>query len=67
MQTRLKEGKVPEKGSERVMEFERNRQYLREVVKNVISRRKEGLGGDHVPFIDNLLQSGVSEDQVCYE
>ena len=52
-------------GSERDVEFEKNRQYLRDVVKGVISRRREGLGGEHVPFIDNLLQSGVPEDQVA--
>ena len=46
------------------MEFEKNRQYLRDVVKRVISCRHEGLGGEHVPFIDSLLQSGVSDEQV---
>ena len=54
-------------GSERDVEFEKNRQYLRDVVKGVIGRRREGLGGEHVPFIDNLLQSGVPEDQVGYK
>lgn len=63
METRIREGVDPEKGSEREVEFEKNKQYLRDVVTGVINRRKEGLGGEHVPFIDNLLQSGVPEDQ----
>lgn len=32
-------------------------------MRDVIARRREGRGEDHVPFIDNLLQSGVDEDQ----
>ena len=63
-QTRIKEGSSPPEGSDRDVEFQKNRGYLRDVVKGVISRRREGLGGEHVPFIDNLLQSGVPDDQV---
>ena len=55
---------VPEEGSERDVEFKKNRQYLKDVVKGVIDRRREGGGGEHVPFVDNLLQSGVPDDQV---
>ena len=54
---------MPEEGSERDLEFKRNRGYLQEVVKGVIARRRKGQGDEHVPFIDNLLQSGVPEDQ----
>ena len=64
IQTRIKEGVNPPEGSERDIEFEKNKGYLRDVVKGVISRRREGLGGEHVPFIDNLLQSGVPDEQV---
>ena len=63
-QARIKEGSSPPEGSERDVDFEKNRGYLRDVVKGVIGRRREGLGGEHVPFIDNLLQSGVPDDQV---
>ena len=54
---------MPEEGSERDLEFKKNRGCLQDVVKGVISRRREGQGDEHVPFIDNLLQSGVPEDQ----
>jgi hypothetical protein len=64
MEARIKEGSSPPEGSERDVDFEKNRGYLRDVVKGVIDRRREGLGGEHVPFIDNLLQSGVPDDQV---
>ena len=33
-------------------------------MKRVISQRREGGGEEYVPFIDNLLQSGVPDDQV---
>ena len=60
----MKEGKDPPKGSERDVEFQKNTAYLRDTVKGAIRRRREGLGGEYVPFIDNLLQSGVPDDQV---
>ena len=56
---------VPEEGSERALRFQKNRQCLQDVVKDVISRRREGsTGEEHVPFVDSLLQSGVPDDQV---
>ena len=33
-----------------------------DIVNQAIQQYK---GEDHVPFIDNLLQMGVSEEQVC--
>ena len=36
-------------------------------MKGVTSRRREGLGGEHVPFIDSLLQSGIPDDQVAIQ
>ena len=47
------------------MDFEKNRQCLRGIVKDAISRHQQGIGEEHVPFIDSLLQSGVPDDQVC--
>ena len=46
------------------MDFEKNTQCLRDIVKDAISRRQQGIGGEHIPFIDSLLQSGVPDDQV---
>lgn len=63
-QTRIKEGVDPEEGSERDLNFLKNRQFMHDVVKGVINRRREGSSEEHVPFIDNLLQSGVPDDQV---
>lgn len=54
----------PDDGSERDVNFQKNRQFLQDVVKGVIDRRREGASEEHVPFIDNLLQSGVPDDQV---
>lgn len=54
----------PDEGSERDVNFQKNRQFLQDVVKGVIDRRREGGSEEHVPFIDNLLQSGVPDDQV---
>ena len=62
-QTCIKEGATQPEG-ERAVEFEKNKQYLRDVVKAALTHRREGRGGEHVPFIDSLLQSGVSEEQV---
>jgi len=36
---------------------------MRDVVKRVLQQRREGEGEEHIPFIDNLLQSGVPEEQ----
>ena len=32
-------------------------------MKRVLQQRREGEGEEHIPFIDNLLQSGVPEEQ----
>lgn len=60
----MREGGELEEGSERDLAFKKNTQYMRDVVKEVIRRRKEGLSKDHVPFLDTLLQSGVPDEQV---
>ena len=64
MQKRVKEGVDPPEGSERDRELQKNVKFLRDVVKRVISQRREGGGEEYVPFIDNLLQSGVPDEQV---
>ena len=51
-QTRIKEGIDPPESSERAFEFEKNRKFLRDVVNGLISRRREGLGEERIPFID---------------
>ena len=63
LQKRIKEGVVPPEGSERDTAFKKNRGFMRDVVKSVIAQRREGGGDEHIPFIDNLLQSGVPDDQ----
>ena len=63
LQKRIKEGVDPPEGSERDTAFKKNRGFMRDVVKAVIAQRKEGGGDEHIPFIDNLLQSGVPDDQ----
>lgn len=64
LQKRIREGVDPDEGSERDVNFQKNRQFLHDVVKGVINRRREGASEEHVPFVDNLLQSGVPDDQV---
>ena len=61
----MKEGVDPPETSEREANFQKNRQFMRDVVKRVLQQRREGEGEEHIPFIDNLLQSGVPEEQVC--
>jgi len=34
---------------------------MRDVVKRVLQQRREGEGEEHIPFIDNLLQSGCQK------
>ena len=63
LQKRIKEGVDPPEGSERDTAFKKNRGFMRDVVKSVIAQRREGGGDEHIPFIDNLLQSGVPDDQ----
>ena len=56
----------PPKDSEREFEFQKNRQYLIDVVKRVIDTRKKKKDGKSIPFIDNLLECGAIDDQVSY-
>ena len=62
-QKRIKEGVDPPEGSERDTAFKKNCQYMKDMVKVVIAQRREGGGEENIPFIDNLLQSGVPDDQ----
>ena len=57
----------PAAGSERQLKFQKHRQFIVDLVKDVIQQRKDGQEGEeeYVPFIDNLLQSAVPEEQVC--
>ena len=55
----------PPEGSERQVKFQKHRQFIVDFVRDAIQHRKDGKEGEdeHVPFIDNLLQSGVPEDR----
>ena len=57
----------PPEGSERQVKFQKHRQFIVDLVRDAIQQRKDGKEGEeeHVPFIDNLLQSAVPEEQVC--
>ena len=57
----------PAEGSERQIKFQKYRQFIVDLVRDAIQQRKDGEEGEdeHVPFIDNLLQSAVPEEQVC--
>ena len=54
----------PEADSDREKEFQRNLQSLKDIVRRIVQARREGQGGEELPFIDALLQSGVPEEQV---
>ena len=57
----------PPEGSERQVNFQKHHQFIVDLVRDAIQQHKDGKEGEeeHVPFIDNLLQSGVPEEQVC--
>ena len=60
MQERIKTGP----GSDREVEFQRNKLVMVSVVKRVIGQRRDGGGLEELPFIDSLLQNYDSEDKV---
>ena len=64
LQKRIKEGVDPPEGNERDTAFKKNCGFMKDLAKAVIAQRREGGGEEHIPFIDNLLQSGVPDDQV---
>ena len=57
----------PLDGSERQVKFQKHRQFIVDLVRDEIQHRKDEKEGaeEHVPFIDNLLQCAVPEEQVC--
>ena len=54
----------PEPGSDREKEFNDGVQQIRDKILNIVERRQNGEEKEDIPFIDALLQSGVSHDQV---
>ena len=54
----------PEPDGEREAEFQRNLQYMKDIILRIVQARREGKGAEELPFIDALLQSGVPEEQV---
>ena len=54
----------PEPGSEREKLFNDYSQQMRDTVQRVITKRHSGEEEENIPFIDNLLQSGASDEQV---
>jgi len=54
----------PEPGSGREKEFNDGVQEIRDKILNIVERRQSGEEKEDIPFIDALLQSGVSLDQV---
>jgi len=54
----------PEPGSDREKEFNDGVEQLRSKILSVVERRQSGEEQEDIPFIDALLQSGVSHDQV---
>lgn len=63
METSLHAG-PPEPGSIREKELKSNCQHMRHKLQDVIDRRRNGHSKESVPFIDALLQSGVTDKQV---
>jgi len=54
----------PEPGSEREKKFNDDIKQLRNKILSVVERRQSGEDQQDIPFIDALLQSGVSYDEV---
>ncbi|XP_065889636.1 cytochrome P450 20A1-like [Dysidea avara] len=54
----------PEPGSDREKEFNDGVQQMRDKILSVVERRQSGEEKEDIPFIDALLQSGVSHDQI---
>ena len=63
METALYAG-PPEPGSVREKELKSYCEQMRYKLQDVIDRRRSGQNKDRIPFIDALLQSGVSDQQV---
>ncbi|XP_065889639.1 cytochrome P450 20A1-like isoform X3 [Dysidea avara] len=57
----------PETGSDREKEFNDSIQQMRNKILSVVERRQSGEEKEDIPFIDALLQSGVSHDQIIAE
>jgi len=56
----------PTPGSDRDKNFKAYSQQFRGIVQEAVKRRHSGEEQERIPFIDSLLQSGASDEQVCY-
>jgi len=56
----------PEPGSDREKLFNDGVQQMRDKILSIVERRQSGEEKEDIPFIDVLLQSGVSHDQVMF-
>ena len=54
----------PEPGSEREKLFNDYSQQMRDTIQRIVTKRQSGEEEETIPFIDNLLQSGVPDEQV---
>ena len=54
----------PQPGSEREKMYNDYSQQMKDTVQRVITKRQSGEEEETIPFIDNLLQSGVPDEQV---
>ena len=57
---------LPEPGSDREKEFNDGIEQLRNKILSAVEGRQSGEEQQDIPFIDALLQSGVSHDQVMW-
>ena len=55
---------LPTPGSDRDKMFKGYSQQLRDVIQEVVEKRRSGEEQESVPFMDSLLQSGVPDEQV---
>ena len=62
MEQRLHIG-PPEPGSDREKDFNDGVKQIKDIIQNVIDRRRNGEEQDSIPFIDALLQSSVPDEQ----
>ena len=54
----------PQPGSAREKMFNDYSQQMKDTIQNVITKKRNGVEEESVPFIDALLQSGVPDEQV---
>ena len=54
----------PEPGSAREKMFNDYHQQMKDTIQRAITKRHNGEGNENIPFIDGLLQSGATDEQV---